>query len=119
MFCKNCHAYNDSRANFCTKCGGELYQSTLVTSPIVGRLTATNAPTMGIRVFSGMGNGYLQSAVMRVTNSFEESPRSDAYHTHTTGAKAHLRKDGTWICPDCGELNGHEKLWCGGCGKYR
>lgn len=119
MICKNCNAYNDSRANFCAQCGGELYESTLVTSPIVGSVTATNAPTSGIRAFSGIGNGYLQSAAMRVRNSIEDSPRSDTYHSHPTRARAYIRKNGTWICPDCGELNGHEKLYCTSCGRYR
>ncbi len=120
MICKNCLAHNDERANFCSQCGGELYKGTLVSSPVAkGRVTATNSPTTGIRVFSGLGNGYLQSAVIRTTNVSEATSRSDTYHSYPTGAKAHLRKNGTWICPDCGELNGHEKLWCGGCGKYR
>ena len=119
MICKKCNSWNDSRANFCAKCGGELYESTLVTSPVTDRVTATNPPTTGIRAFSGMGNGYLHSAAMNVTNASESYPRSDAYHSYPTMAKVHLRKGGTWICPDCGELNGHEKLWCSGCGKYR
>lgn len=119
MICKNCRAWNDSRANFCSRCGGELYESTLVTSPIADRVTATSAPTSGVRAFSGIGNGYLQSAVNYFTNASEARPRSDAYHTYPTGAKVSLRKNGSWICPDCGELNGHEKLFCPACGKYR
>lgn len=119
MICKNCNAWNDSSANFCAQCGGELYESTLVTSPNTDRVTATYAPTAGIRVFSGFGNGYVQSAAMNVLNSVEQTPRSDAYHSYPTRAKAYLRKNGTWICPDCGELNGHEKLYCTSCGKYR
>ena len=119
MICKNCHANNDSRANFCAKCGGELYKGTLVTSPVSDRIVATNSPTTGVRQFSGIGNGYLQSAVMHVTNVSEARPRSDTFHSYPTGAKVYLRKDGMWICPDCGELNGHEKLYCPSCGKYR
>ena len=119
MICKNCSAWNDSSANFCSQCGGELYKSTIVTSPNAERITATNAPTSGIRAFSGIGNGYLHSAAMSAINSGSAEPRSDAYHRHPTRAKAYLRKNGTWICPDCGELNGHEKLYCTSCGKYR
>lgn len=120
MICKKCNAWNDDRANFCCKCGGELYKSTLVTSPITNTVTAYGAPTSGVRHFSGIGNGYLQSAALAWRNSIE--PQSDAYHTyHTyhTGAKVHLNKNGTWICPDCGEKNGHEMLYCSSCGKYR
>ena len=119
MICKNCSAYNDSRANFCSQCGGELYESTLVTSPLVDRVTPTSAPTAGIRAFSGIGNGYLQSAAIRMTNDITGQPRSDTYHSYKTQAKARPRSDGAWICPDCGELNGHEKLYCTGCGRYR
>ncbi len=117
MICKNCTAWNDDNANFCRKCGGELYKSTLVTSPIRDTVTATNVPTTGIRVFSGIGNGYLQSTANSIRNSF--NTRSDTYRSYPTRARVHLNKNGTWICPDCGERNGHEKLFCIGCGKYR
>ncbi len=117
MICKKCNAWNDDRANFCVKCGGELYKGTLVTSPITNSVTAFSAPTSGIRAFSGIGNAYLQSAALKAHDTM--FPRSDAYHSYPTGAKVHLGKDGTWICPDCGEKNGHEKLFCTSCGKYR
>ncbi len=117
MICKKCHAWNDDRANFCCKCGGELYKGTLVTSPISDTVTAYGAPTSGIRYFSGIGNGYLQSAAIAVQK--HTTPHSDTYHTYPTGAKVHLNKNGTWICPDCGEKNGHEKLYCTSCGRYR
>ncbi len=123
MVCKNCSAWNDDRANFCAKCGGELYKSTLVTSPVSKSVTATAVPTTGIRAFSGIGNAFLKSADLEAPSALTGVPRSDTYHsyynTFTTGAKARLRKDGMWICPDCGELNGHEKLYCTGCGRYR
>lgn len=120
MICKNCSTQNDPRANFCAGCGEALYDGTVVTYPAARqRITATHAPTSGIRVFSGMGNGYLHSAAMNAVHAVETIPRSDAYHPNPTNARAYLRKNGTWICPDCGELNGHEKLWCTGCGRYR
>ena len=117
MICKKCSAWNDDNANFCHKCGGELYSSTLVTSPITNSVAATNIPTTGIRVFSGIGNGYLQSTANFIRNNY--NPRSDTYRSYPTGAKVHLNKNGTWICPDCGEKNGHEKLFCTSCGRYR
>ena len=119
MICKRCYSRNDNDANFCSKCGGELYEGTLVTSPVTDRVTAQSVPTSGIRAFSGIGNGYLHSAAMTAFTASEAEPRSDTYHSYPTRAKVHLSKNGTWICPDCGELNGHEKLWCTGCGKYR
>lgn len=119
MVCKNCSAWNDDRANFCSRCGGELYKSTLVTSPVAPYVAPAAIPTSGVRTFSGIGNGYLQSALIRTSNVSEASPRSDTYHSYPTRAKPRLRRDGSWICPDCGELNGHEKLYCTSCGKYR
>ncbi|MBQ5565261.1 MAG: zinc ribbon domain-containing protein [Clostridia bacterium] len=117
MICKTCKSWNDDRANFCRNCGGELYKGTLVTSPITDSVTAYSIPTSGVRAFSGIGSGYLQSAAMSVRRDIE--PRSDAYHSYPTGAKVYLDKSGTWICPDCGERNTHEKLYCVSCGKYR
>ena len=117
MVCKSCNAWNDDNANFCRKCGGELYKSTLVTSPITGSVTAYSAPTSGIRYYSGIGNAYLQSAAQLVRDSYVS--HSDAYHSYPTNAKVYLNKDGTWICPDCGETNTHERLFCSSCGKYR
>ena len=119
MICKKCRAFNDDRANFCAECGAPLYQNVPVTIPVSDRVVAISAPTSGIRAFSGIGNAYMQSAAIHAVNAAGASPRSDAYHAYPTGAKVHLRKNGTWICPDCGEANGHEKLWCTSCGKYR
>ncbi len=112
-------ANNDPSANFCTVCGGELYESTIVTSPNADRVTSTYAPTSGIRAFSDFGNGYLQTAAMAAANDHTAQPHRKPYDTHKTTAKAHVKENGTWICPDCGELNGQERLFCLGCGKYR
>ena len=117
MICKNCNAYNDSRANFCCKCGGELYHSAMVTSPVTDKVTAYSIPTMGVRAFSGMGNGYLQSAIQNVVSS--GYPNSDTYHTYPTGADVYKKNNGSWICPDCGEENDASKIFCTSCGKYR
>jgi len=117
MVCKNCNAFNDGRANFCRKCGGELYHSTMVTSPVTDKVTAYSIPTMGVRAFSGMGNSYLQSAMQNAASS--GYPHSDTYHTYLTGADVYMKNDGTWICPDCGEENASSKLSCRGCGRYR
>ena len=119
MVCKKCSAWNDDSAKFCSKCGGELYKSTMVTSPIHGRVAPTAIPTSGVRAFSGIGNGYLQSVVNSTLSTSEAAARSDTYHSYPTHARIIPRSDGTWICPDCGELNGHEKLYCTGCGRYR
>ena len=94
MVCKSCNAWNDDNANFCRKCGGELYKSTLVTSPITGSVTAYSAPTSGIRYYSGIGNAYLQSAAQLVRDSYVS--HSDAYHSYPTIAKVYLNKDGTY-----------------------
>ena len=80
MICKNCNAYNDSRANFCCKCGGELYHSTMVTSPVTDKVTAYSIPTMGVRAFSGMGNGYLQSAIQNVVSDDEKQHNSIVFY---------------------------------------
>ena len=117
MICKKCLAWNDDRANFCRKCGGELYESTLVTSPMTDNVTAYSIPTMGVRAFSGIGSGYLQSAVQNVAES--GSPQSEAYHTYYTGAQVRPDEHGQWICPDCGERNRNNTLFCAGCGRYR
>lgn len=117
MICKNCNSFNDDRANFCYKCGGELYRGTMVTSPMTDSVTAFSIPTMGVRAFSGLGNGYLQSAVQNVMES--GSPSSETYHTYHTGANVHMKRNGSWICPDCGEENDSSKIFCTSCGKYR
>lgn len=117
MNCNSCNYPNNDNANFCCRCGAELYNDTLVSESIGNTATAFSIPTAGVRAFSGVNGNYaLQTAAMAVRNSVKEH---ETLREYTTNVKVQPMENGDWFCPDCGELNNHNDRSCRGCGKYK
>lgn len=117
MICKHCNNWNEDEAKFCCRCGSQLHRKAVVSTPVSISVTATGIPTSGVRFFQNMGNPYLQKAANIIRNS--EIQQTGIYQNYTTHAKTHPLNNGDWFCPDCGELNSHNKTSCKGCGRYK
>lgn len=106
MECKTCGTENLDGTHYCQNCGSKLKQK------IPGGFPWKNA-----KAYAGLGHkgpSIAPLGAMAIENQSKEFAKTD---THTNLVKVCPRQDGTWYCPDCGELNEQYKNFCKNCGR--
>lgn len=106
MECRICGMENLDGTHYCQTCGSRLKQKAF------GGIPWKNA-----KAFAGLGHKGPSIAPLGAMAIESQSKELGEVTARKTLVKVCPRKDGTWYCPDCGELNGQYKNFCKNCGR--
>lgn len=105
--CKTCSKENYDGASYCQFCGSKLPKKPIIS--IGKRNTASSLAGTGTR-----GSSLAPLGMMSIENSAKELGEVTVV---SNLIKIQPLQDGSWYCPDCGELNHSFTFSCKGCGR--
>lgn len=106
MECNICGMENLDGTHYCQGCGCKLKKKTF-----------GGFPWKSAKAFTGLGHKGSSIAPLGAMAIENQSKELGKVTVHKTLVKVCPREDGTWYCPDCGELNGQYKNFCKNCGR--
>lgn len=99
--CKNCGFENLEGTNYCQKCGKKLSKSFI----------------KQLNFGSVSGAGAKGVSIAPIVSKTIESQADEIKVKKKQRVKVIPLKDGSWYCPDCGQLNKSHSLYCKSCGR--
>ncbi len=106
MKCKICGVENLDGTRYCQNCGSKLEQK-----------LSDKLPWKNAKVYAGLGHKGSSIAPLGAMAIEKQSRELGEVTKHENLIKVCPRPDGTWYCPDCGELNEQYKTFCKNCGR--
>lgn len=104
--CRECNFENGENVMYCQNCGTKLMVKKALFQKENAKLWAG---------FNMKGNSIAPLACMGIENQAERE--LGKVSTIPKLARVQPREDGSWFCPDCGELNIAYSKNCKGCGR--
>lgn len=102
--CSACSFDNLNGTRFCQRCGAGLKRRRGLSATGGGIIASLANPSMGLATFVGI-----------------QVDRNAAAHSSQRSKRAPVRvvpfRDGSWYCPDCGNLNSSYTQFCAECGR--
>jgi predicted amidophosphoribosyltransferase len=103
ILCKNCGFENLEGTNYCQKCGKKLIvKNKFIKSLDFGSVSGTGAKGVSVAPLAAKAISNEAGKIKQNKNKI---------------VKVIPLKDGSWHCPDCGQLNKPYSLYCKGCGR--
>ncbi len=106
MKCKICKAENLPGTHYCQNCGGKLKVKNS------GGLLWEKG-----KAFAGLGHKGSSIAPLGAMAVENQGKEFGEMTFRKNLVKVCPKKDGSWYCPDCGELNEQYKNFCKNCGR--
>lgn len=106
MKCQTCGAENSEGTHYCQNCGGKLKVK------VSGRFSWEHGTA-----FAGLGHKGSSIAPLGAMAIENQGKDLGKITVRKNLVKVCPRKDGSWYCPDCGELNEKYKNFCRNCGR--
>ncbi|TGY91474.1 hypothetical protein E5329_20835 [Petralouisia muris] len=106
MKCKICSAENLEGTRYCQSCGEPLKESVSI-----------GFPWKHGKAYAGLGHKGSSIAPLGAMAIERQGKELEPGNAHKNLVKVCPCQDGTWYCPDCGELNQQYKNFCKNCGR--
>lgn len=104
MKCKNCSFENIIGTNYCQNCGAKLKKKHFF-------------QFSNTKYIAGMGHKGSSIAPLGVMSIENQTKDLGEHVLQKHLVKVCPRNDGSWFCPDCGELNPKYSQFCKRCGR--